>query len=501
MHGVDPAPTQPSVSVVLLSHKRPHLLRRVVHGVRQLDYPNFEIGVVGDQTTIDDFGLPRGWAAQIRYAQFTEQNICKARNIGITLAAGQIVAFCDDDAVPEPNWLSELVVPFQTPTVAAAAGLVRGADGISIEWQGGWFDRAGTEEPVLTSAGLQIVGGETQIATGKFLGLMGVNTAFRRTALCQVGGFDEAYRYYLDETDVALRLAVAGWSTALVPSSEVHHLREANEARDALKTPRNLYQIAASKAYFCRQHLPAQRFESAMTDFRETRDADLDPYLRLGVLRGAGRKELLQQLDQGARDGVGRKTQLPLKPTEPVPAFQRFESTLTKAPIRIAVITGWGVGKIRRLRTIARTLARAGHNVTCISFLSGIQGTRVSFANGLWMHHGGTWQIADLLDRDRPVGRASRAMAELERIRSRRKIDLIIRSGSNPGQNERKLDVPSNLGPLVARSIGIQDGKLGQALHEISLILGNQAAEQIDHGSNPETGANAAERLKTGTTA
>jgi GT2 family glycosyltransferase len=43
---------------------------------------------------------------------------------------------------------------------------------------------------------------------------MGTNCSFRRGALLEVGGFDEEYEYYLEETDLCCRLVDRGWKIA-----------------------------------------------------------------------------------------------------------------------------------------------------------------------------------------------------------------------------------------------------------------------------------------------
>ncbi|MCB2152739.1 MAG: glycosyltransferase, partial [Rhodobacteraceae bacterium] len=58
-----------------------------------------------------------------------------ARNLGLAAAAGEIVAFIDDDAVPEPRWLARLTAPFADPGIAAAGGFVVGRNGISFQWR------------------------------------------------------------------------------------------------------------------------------------------------------------------------------------------------------------------------------------------------------------------------------------------------------------------------------------------------------------------------------
>lgn len=465
----------PSVSVVVLNHKRPHLLARVLGGIAQIRYDNFEVVVVGDQPTLEEYGLAQNLAANVRYRPFQKPNICWSRNIGIEASAGEIVAFIDDDAVPEPNWLRNLVLPFQAPTVGAVAGSVWAANGVTLEWQGGHFDRTGTETPHKFDAGVTIVDAEMQRKTGQYLSLMGVNTAFRRQALLDIGGFDQAYRYFLDETDVALRLAEAGWDAALSTAAEVHHLREENAARDRLRAPRSLFEISASTAYFCSRHAPADQMDDALMAFRQARLADLDPFIRLGLLRSTGRRVLVSQMDQGLLDGAKRKPDLPLGDQTPKPNFHPFRDATAAEPLRIALVSGWGLGPIRRMRRLAERLAAAGHHPTCISFLSGPQARTIGFMNGVWVHTGGTWRMDQRAERGLVIKRRSRAVLALRAADRKRQFDVVLseNGGFGPFKSTKvELSADGFRRPLVVEHAERRGRTRREGLPSIAAILG-----------------------------
>ena len=124
------------VSVVIVSRRRPALLRRCLLGLTQQDLPGFEVVVVADPAGI---AAVQGFA--VKTVGFDEPNISAARNLGIAQAGGEVVAFIDDDAVPEPTWLSRLTVPFSDPAVIAATGFVRGRNGVSFQWKAPWARR------------------------------------------------------------------------------------------------------------------------------------------------------------------------------------------------------------------------------------------------------------------------------------------------------------------------------------------------------------------------
>lgn len=122
----------PPVSVVVVSRERPDALMRCLNGLAQLDYPLFEIVCVACPAGIAALSA-RPDSERIKTVVFDRPNISEARNLGITEAAGEIVAFIDDGAVPEPLWLWHLTAPFSEPNVAATGGYVIGRNGISFQ--------------------------------------------------------------------------------------------------------------------------------------------------------------------------------------------------------------------------------------------------------------------------------------------------------------------------------------------------------------------------------
>jgi len=454
----------------VLSHQRSHLLALVLSAIAQLDYPEFEVVVVGDQPTLSGYGLAPVHRGAVKYRHFAEPNISAARNIAIGLAAGEIMVFCDDDAVPEPDWLRVLIRPFSDAKVGATAGTVLASDGLRVEWQGSRFDRGGAEVLTVAVAQTVVTDALSQTQSGLFVGLMGANCAFRREALLGVGGFDQAFRYYLDETDMALRLAGAGWSIAMAPGAVVHHRREANAARSALRVPRNLRQIAASKAYFCRRHLPADHLEVESQAFRAARLADLDRFVRLGALRGAGRRRIDNQLRAGLAEGLERQADLPLASESAPPAFTPCHQSHTPA-LRIAVVTGLGIGPVRRLRWLARRLAGAGHAVSCFSFLSGPHPRRVSYLRGVWLHTGGTWRLDHIDHGRRLISRASRSAAEIARVAGHRGFDIILTGDGKAAPPATRLALPGHRGALRIRSTGNSARSLVDAARTLQTSL------------------------------
>ena len=107
--------------MVIPTRYRTRELERCLRAVGELEYPRFEILVVdnssGDAAAHD---LAERWAAQ--YVVEPRLGVSFARNCGARLARGEIVAYVDDDAVPQPGWLTALTAEFDDPAVIAVAG-------------------------------------------------------------------------------------------------------------------------------------------------------------------------------------------------------------------------------------------------------------------------------------------------------------------------------------------------------------------------------------------
>ena len=135
-----------TVSIVVVSRGRPEALHRCLLGISQLFYHPFEVVVVADA---QGCAAASQYARHIKLVTFDQANISAARNVGLDHAGGQIVAFIDDDAVPEPSWLDHLIAPFSRTSVDAAGGWVRGRNGISFQNQSRSVDPNGNQVSIV----------------------------------------------------------------------------------------------------------------------------------------------------------------------------------------------------------------------------------------------------------------------------------------------------------------------------------------------------------------
>jgi glucosyl-dolichyl phosphate glucuronosyltransferase len=132
-----------------------------------------------------------------------QQGLSGGRNTGIAASAGEVIAFLDDDAVADVNWLKCLVDAYTDPSVAGVGGLTRPAwDTERPAWFPQEFDWV---------IGCTYIGMPTRRAPVR--NVLGGNASFRRDVFEQVGGFisgigrDQGKRPLgCEETEFCIRL-------------------------------------------------------------------------------------------------------------------------------------------------------------------------------------------------------------------------------------------------------------------------------------------------------
>lgn len=108
----------PSVSVVIACPGPSAYLDEAIEGIQRQTFLPFEVIVLPD----NDFEKPSDWPDYIRVIPTGKVRPAEKRNLGIDEAKGSIVAFLDDDASPQPQWLAQAVRHFSRPEVGASGG-------------------------------------------------------------------------------------------------------------------------------------------------------------------------------------------------------------------------------------------------------------------------------------------------------------------------------------------------------------------------------------------
>jgi GT2 family glycosyltransferase len=205
----------PRMSVVVCTHNGARTIEECCEGLSRLEYPDFEVIVVDDGSTDGTAAIAGRYG--FRLIRTGHEGLSRARNRGLSAATGEFVAYIDDDAYPDPQWLTYLAIQFASTDHAAVGG------------------------PNLTpshdSAFAQCVGNSPGNPTHVLLSdeeaehLPGCNMAFRKSALENIGGFDGRFRTAGDDVDVCWRLREQGCTLGFAPAATVwHHRRDSIRA-------------------------------------------------------------------------------------------------------------------------------------------------------------------------------------------------------------------------------------------------------------------------------
>lgn len=202
---------QPLVSTIIPTYNRAHIICEAVESALGQTYPNTEIIVVDDGSKDDTLDRLKRYGDRIRIVSQANAGPAAARNRGIEVSRGELVAFLDSDDI----WLPEKIQQQVSLLARAGASVPCCLCNILMKWNSG--DRASFDIALLkTSAeqGLWLNVDEV-LATRSVLFNQGI--IIRREVLEKIGGFDEKIRY-LEDYEFPLRLSLEGpWAFIKTP--------------------------------------------------------------------------------------------------------------------------------------------------------------------------------------------------------------------------------------------------------------------------------------------
>jgi len=198
---------RPRVSVVICSYNGERTIADALAGVRVLNYPDFELIVVDDGSTDRTAAIARSYGARV--ISTANQGLSSARNTGMREATGDIIAYTDDDARPDPDWLLYAVAVLNKGGYAAVGGPNVPPPGSGLVSDCVAAAPGGPAHVLLSDRDAEHI--------------PGCNSIFRRDALMSVGGFDPRFRVAGDDVDACWRVQEAGGSIGFAPTALVWH--------------------------------------------------------------------------------------------------------------------------------------------------------------------------------------------------------------------------------------------------------------------------------------
>ena len=170
-----------NASIVVATYNNKIMLRKTLDSLLAQKYRgNFEVIVVNDGSAdgTKEF-LDRYSKGKNNLKVFHQKNlgVCKARNLGIKNAKYEIVINMDHDCIADKGWLEKMAAGFDSADVGIVSAY-------------GYYG--------------------------------GTSTGFRKRLLEKVGGYDEEYRYYREDTDLSFKIMDLGYRFKLVKAKYFH---------------------------------------------------------------------------------------------------------------------------------------------------------------------------------------------------------------------------------------------------------------------------------------
>ncbi len=394
---------RPAVSVIVNTLDRADSLDLLLDSLTQITYPNFEVVVVIGPCTDHTEAVVARRDGQLKVLRCELANLSMSRNIGIAASAGEFVAFIDDDAVPEPQWLDELMDAFfdadgqRLPDVAAVGGWVYDHTGYNFQCTHTGADRLGNARPDYPRP-LDLLATPGSLT---FPYAPGGNGLYRKDVVVAVGGFDEEFEYYLEETDLSARLIDRGWAIRQVDGGAIHHKFLPSGVRTSTKVLRDRYAVIKNKIYFSMvngaEYFPTSRIMADNSQFVGGHHGDIGWHLERATMTEAEAAVSRESIERGWSAGLAAGTRgrvaLGFGPDrdwqEPEPLLAYPRRVATGRRLRLCFVSQTippqvigGIG--RYFMDVARELASRGHEVHVIT-TSDTHGT-VDLEDGVWVH-------------------------------------------------------------------------------------------------------------------
>lgn len=254
----------PEVSLYIPCYNAEKYIARTIEGALRQTYPLDEILIVDDGSKDRTREIASSFPVRI-LSHDRNRGLAAARNTGFRSARNELVASLDADCVADPDWLEKLLPRLEDPRVAGAGGRLEETVLISLadRWR---------------QAHLPEDWGAAVVLNPPFL--FGANGLHRKSALEEVGGYDEVAwpAGCGEDTDISRRIRAKGYNLIYEPAALVKHIKQ-DTVRSVLDTRWRWWRygveayfkrirLGSVLATFYRAHFRTMFFEHLKQDFR-----------------------------------------------------------------------------------------------------------------------------------------------------------------------------------------------------------------------------------------
>jgi hypothetical protein len=199
------------VSVILVNFRGAAQAIEAVNALVEVDWPTANLEVVVVDNASGDGSIPELRAAlpRITLVESTENlGFAGGCNLGVAESTGEILAFLNSDAKPEPGWVAAAVAAFdESDDIAAVASRVLDWEGRNVDYIDAgltWFGKGYKPFVGQTAGTLGTKPKDVLFGTGSAMFV-------RRSAFLELGGFDDSFFMFYEDVDFGWRLNLRGW--------------------------------------------------------------------------------------------------------------------------------------------------------------------------------------------------------------------------------------------------------------------------------------------------
>ncbi len=216
---------KPLVSIIVLNWNGAELLQPCLDSLEKIKFASYEIIVVDNGSTDDSLKIIESYKNIVVKRLTTNVGYASGNNAGFKIARGKYVCTLNNDLVVAPDMLDGPVKALEAdPTVGIICcrqmnyyerhriDSLYGSPSHYLLFRPVGEGKPFTENPLCTEPGYVI-------------GANGASAIYRKEMLDRIGGFDDRFFAYHEESDLCIRAFERGWKCLYVPAAVVYHMK------------------------------------------------------------------------------------------------------------------------------------------------------------------------------------------------------------------------------------------------------------------------------------
>lgn len=213
----------PKVSCIIVNWNGEQFLERCLVALMAQTVPPHEIILVDNASSDGSVAIARRFPSVRLVAQDQNLGFARGNNLAVEMASPQSdwIALINPDAFAEPCWLESLLVAARSNPGFDVFGskLVNSGHPSVLDGAGDAYHLSGLVWRMGHGVSIQSFTESREVFSP-----CAAAALYRRSAVREIGGFDEDYFCYVEDVDLGFRLRLAGYRCCYVPQSVAHHV-------------------------------------------------------------------------------------------------------------------------------------------------------------------------------------------------------------------------------------------------------------------------------------